>query len=121
LNTFSKIAFVGLLSACVSNKPTEVPNKPQDNPVLLVSKYKAGDCLMLVDPTSNVWKSNHFVRVERIDFANKRYYYRWFLDNNKWDSGLSTTVGRFNTLEKITVKIDCNGIKVRTKTSDKYM
>ena len=121
MNLFNKIAFVSLLSACVSNKPTEVPNKPQDNPILLVSKYKAGDCLMLVDPTSNIWKSHHFIRVEKIDFANERYHYRWFLDNNKWDSGLSTTVGKFDILEKITVKIDCSKVKVRPQTSDKYM
>jgi hypothetical protein len=121
LNLFNQIAFIALLSACVSNKPTEAPVAPKDAPKEPVSKYVIGDCLMLVDPTVNIWKTKHFVRVEKIDYKNKRYYYRWRLDNNKWDSGLSSTVGKFNVLERITLKIDCNSIKVRAKTSDKYM
>lgn len=121
LNLFNQLIFIALLSACVSNKPTDVSNAPPDNSILRLNKYKVGDCLMLIDPTSNIWKSNHFIRVEKIDLANERYHYRWFLDNNKWDSGLSTTVGQFDILEKITVKIDCNKVKVRPQTSDKYM
>ena len=118
LNLFNKIMFVGLLSACASKQPVESLSMPEDKSEEIVNKYIIGDCLMLIDPPSNIWKSNHFVKVEKIDLLNKRYYYRWHL-GHKWDSGLSSAVGKFSVLEKITQKIDCNLIKVRTKNSDK--
>lgn len=89
-----------MLAGCASiPPPTEVPMQ-QHTP-----KYKVGDCLMVFDPTDNK-PTRQRVRVERVDTGLQRYFYRWLMDSGKWDSGLSSSVGKFKTLEKITKKVD---------------
>lgn len=93
--------FLILLSGCVSVlQPLGPKNKPS------VHKYKVWDCLMIVDLPSGELFSPHRVRIEKIESG--RYYYRWLLGANKWDQELSTGVGRFEVLEKISKKVnDC--------------
>jgi len=63
---------------------------------------------MLIDPTHGVASSRHRVRIEKVEQELRKYSYRWLLDTGKWDSELSQGVGRFDLLEKITVKVyDC--------------
>jgi len=91
---------------CVSvPKPTPTDTSPNH-------KYKVGDCLMLVDPATGNKPTRHRVRVEKIDLRLKRYWYRWLLDNGKWDSELSSAVGKFEVLEKITQKVSCPSLEV---------
>ena len=68
-------------------------------------KYKIGDCLMIVDLPSGETDSPHRVRIEKIQ--SNKYLYRWLL-GKKWDSELSSNVGKFEILEKISKKVnDC--------------
>lgn len=84
---------------------TSTTSLPQGQPT---PKYSVGDCLMLVDPSNGSKPTYHRLRIEKVDLAAQRYWYRWRLDNNKWDSDLSTIVGKFEVLEKISKKVfDC--------------
>lgn len=97
-----------LLAGCTSTSiPSKEPQKESSSQLpALTPKYKNGDCLMLVDPLNSRKPTRHRMRVEKVDIKAKRYWYRWLLDDNRWDSGLSTTVGEFLVLEKITEKVD---------------
>jgi hypothetical protein len=90
-----------LLVGCATTPPP-VLQKYNSDPA---PQYQVGDCLMVFDPTDNK-PTRHRVRVERVDTGLKRYFYRWLMDSGKWDSGLSSSVGKFKTLEKITKKVD---------------
>lgn len=99
-----------LLIGCASSP--QVPNSaPQPTPTPTQApkrkpKYKVGDCLMIVDLLKGETNSPHRVRIEKIGVD--RYYYRWLLDGNRWDSELSSGAGRFEVLEKISKKVfDC--------------
>lgn len=83
-------------------RPTPTPTQaPKRQP-----KYKIGDCLMIVDLPNGETKSRHRVRVEKVGVD--RYYYRWLLDDGRWDTELSSNVGKFEVLEKISKKVfDC--------------
>lgn len=99
-----------LLIGCASSP--QVPNSaPQPTPSPTQApkrqpKYKVGDCLMIVDLPNGETQSRHRVRVEKIGVD--RYFYRWLLDDGRWDSELSSNVGKFEVLEKISKKVlDC--------------
>jgi hypothetical protein len=99
-----------LLIGCATSP--QVPNsasQPTPSPAPMPTrkpKYKTGDCLMIVDLPSGEIESRHRVRIERIGVD--RYYYRWLLDGNRWDSELSSGAGKFEVLEKISKKVfDC--------------
>ena len=96
---------VFFLFGCASTPQSSLPPAPQIQETMPL--YKIGDCLMLVDPITGKKPTRHRVRVEKIDLQKRRYWYRWLLDSGKWDSDLSTTVGKFETLEKITQKVKC--------------
>lgn len=95
-----------LLISCATAPQTNIlspqlPPLPAQNP-----KYKVGDCLMIVDLPSGKTESRHRVRIEKI--TTNSYYYRWLLDDNRWDKGLSNGAGKFEVLEKISKKVyDC--------------
>lgn len=74
---------------------------------------------MVFDPSDNK-PTRHRVRVEKVDLSLQRYFYRWLMDSGKWDSGLSSGVGKFETLEKITKKVnDCpESVPVAFKRGD---
>jgi hypothetical protein len=117
INTFFKLDFFmkhlflcALLIGCASSP--QVPNsasQPTPSPIQAPKrqpKYKVGDCLMIVDLPKGETQSRHRVRVEKI--SADRYYYRWLLDDGRWDSELSSNVGKFEVLEKISKKVfDC--------------
>lgn len=61
---------------------------------------------MIIDLPNGETKSRHRVRVEKVGVD--RYYYRWLLDDGRWDAELSSNVGKFEVLEKISKKVfDC--------------
>ena len=92
-----KIFLFLFLSGCVSVTKAPSQHKP---------KYQIGDCLMIVDLPSGETSSPHRVRVEKIESV--RYLYRWLLSKNRWDTELSSNVGKFEILEKISKKVnDC--------------
>ena len=97
-----------LLIGCATSP--QVPNSaPQPAPTPVPRrqpKYKVGDCLMIVDLLKGETKSRHRVKIEKVGVD--RYYYRWLLDNGRWDSQLSSNAGKFEVLEKISKKVfDC--------------
>jgi len=94
------IFFIFLINCVSSPQPIVLPKENKIQP-----KYQIGDCLMIVDLPSGQTYSRHRIKIEKI---TDRYWYRWLLDNNKWDSNLSTIVGQFEKLEKISKKVnDC--------------
>ena len=97
-----------VMVGCATTQPQKpTPSAPEEKKKI-PPLYKVGDCLMLVDPSNGKKPTRHRVRVEKISLQEGRYYYRWLLDNGRWDSGLSATVGKFEVLEKITQKVnDC--------------
>lgn len=97
-----KLFFLILLNGCASiSQPLGSENQKAP-----LHKYKIGDCLMIVDLPRGETSSPHRVRIEKIE--SNRYYYRWLLERNRWDQGLSSGVGRFDILEKISKKVnDC--------------
>lgn len=106
-----KYLFLFILLVGCATSP-QVPNSvPQSTPTPAPApkrkpKYKSGDCLMIVDLPRGETKSRHRVRIEKVGVD--RYYYRWLLDNGRWDSELSGNAGQFEVLEKISKKVfDC--------------
>jgi hypothetical protein len=95
---------------CATTQPSQPAS--QETKKEAAPRYRAGDCLMLVDPATGNKPTRHRVRVEKIDLRLKRYWYRWLLDNGKWDSELSSAVGKFEVLEKITQKVSCPSLEV---------
>lgn len=85
-----------------TEKPSSEETKKEKPP-----RYQVGDCLMLVDPETGSKPTRHRVRVEKIDLRVRRYWYRWLMDTERWDSELSSAVGKFEVLEKITQKVNC--------------
>ena len=85
-----------------ASQPTPTPTQaPKRQP-----KYKVGDCLMIVDLPRGETTSRHRIRIESVGV--ERYFYRWLLDGGRWDSGLSSNVGKFEVLEKISkIANDC--------------
>lgn len=105
-----KLIILFFLFGCTTTlQPTSHPAAQSQEKL---PRYKSGDCLMLVDPSTGNKPTRHRVRVEKIDLRLKRYWYRWLLDNGKWDSELSSAVGKFEVLEKITQKVNCPSLEV---------
>jgi hypothetical protein len=104
-----KLILALIIVGCATTQPSQPAPQPapQETKKEAPPRYKVGDCLMLVDPTTGSKPTRHRVRVEKIDLSARRYYYRWLFDNGKWDSELSSTVGKFEVLESITQKVNC--------------
>jgi hypothetical protein len=94
-----------ILIGCASTQPVAQPESQKKT--ASPPRYKIGDCLMIVDPSTGSKPTPHRVRVEKINLQIRRYYYRWLLDVGKWDKELSSGVGKFEVLEKISQKVDC--------------
>lgn len=105
-----KNILIGLmLVSCATTQPSQpTPQEKKE----VQPRYKTGDCLMVVDPSTGGKPTRHRVRVEKIDLRLKRYWYRWLLDSGKWDSELSSAVGKFEVLERITQKVDCPSLEI---------
>lgn len=103
------ISLVLSLAACISpSRPSQEEREREAEEILLAlqePKYAVNDCLMIVDLPRGETTSPLRVRVEKIE--NGRYWYRWWL-GNYWDMELTTAVGEFHVLEKISLKVeDC--------------
>lgn len=96
---------LALMAGCTSTKPAAQPAAHQE--ATKPPRYTIGDCLMIVDPSTGSKPTPHRVRVEKVDLQVRRYYYRWLLDVGKWDRELSSGVGKFEVLEKISQKVNC--------------
>lgn len=103
-----RLMLIMLLTGCATSNPIS----SQETKKEVAPRYQTGDCLMIVDPSTGSKPTRHRVRVEKIDLRLKRYWYRWLLDSGRWDTELSSTVGRFEVLEKITQKVVCPSLEV---------
>jgi hypothetical protein len=104
-----RLMLVTLMVGCATTQPSQ--SAPQEKKQIQ-PRYKAGDCLMVVDPSTGSKPTRHRVRVEKISLQLGRYYYRWLLDSGRWDTELSSGAGKFEVLEKITQKVDCPSLEV---------
>jgi hypothetical protein len=107
---FAAIFSLIFVFSCVTtpSRPSQEEREREAEEILLAlqePKYGVNDCLMIVDLPRGETTSPLRVRVEKIE--NGRYWYRWWL-GSYWDMELTTAVGEFRVLEKISLKVeDC--------------
>ncbi|MFZ9521645.1 MAG: hypothetical protein ACO3A4_14315 [Silvanigrellaceae bacterium] len=63
---------------------------------------------MIIDFSHGMRPSARRVRIEAVSLQNQTYYYRWLLEDGTWETKLSDGMGKFDILERISVKVhDC--------------
>ena len=71
------------------------------------TRYKVGDCGVLVDPETGRSNPNDIFKVEKI--GSTHYVYRWWFPDQGWSVDVSShpIVGKHEVLERISKECEC--------------
>ncbi len=95
-----KILTLSLLLGCAGN----TYDFEDTQEVASVRRYKAFDCMYLIDPATGNGDKRDALKVLRLDSTH--YWYKWFNMMGQWGHEALNTFGEFSKFERLTLPLD---------------